>query len=88
MLVYILGLTVLNFKDRFELSTLYSFLNANCTYLENKMELDSNLGFWVGANCTYLGIKNWEPHSALEFCIDASCPYLKSKRKVSTLQLF
>jgi hypothetical protein len=52
------------------------------------MELDSNLGFWVGANCTYLGIKNWEPHSALEFCIDASCPYLKSKRKVSTLQLF
>jgi hypothetical protein len=32
--------------------------------------------------------KNWEPHSALEFCIDASCNYLKSKRKVGTLQLF
>jgi hypothetical protein len=32
--------------------------------------------------------KNWEPHSALEFCIDASCTYLKSKRKVGTLQLF
>ncbi len=31
---------------------------------------------------------NWEPHSALEFCIDASCTYLKSKRKVGTLQLF
>jgi hypothetical protein len=43
MLVYILGLIVLNFKNRF--AAVYSFLNANCTYLENKMELDSNLGF-------------------------------------------
>jgi hypothetical protein len=50
-------LIVLNFKDRFELSTLYSFLNANCTYLENKTELDSNLRFLVGASCTYLGKK-------------------------------
>jgi hypothetical protein len=57
VLVYILGLIVLNLKDRFELSALYLFLNANCTYLENKMELDSNLGFLVGANCTYLGKK-------------------------------
>jgi len=35
VLVYILGLIVLNFKDRFELS-IYSFLNANCTYLGKK----------------------------------------------------
>ncbi len=48
MLVYIVGLIVLNFKNRFALSAVYSFLNANCTYLENKMELDSSFGFrWV-----------------------------------------
>jgi hypothetical protein len=52
------------------------------------MELDFNLGFLVVANCTYLGKTNWEPHPALEFCIDASCTYLKIKRKVGTLQLF
>jgi hypothetical protein len=50
------------------------------------MELDSALGFLVGANCTYLEKKR-EPHSTFEFCINASCTHLK-KRKVTTLQLF
>ncbi len=86
MLVYILGLIVLNFKNRF--AAVYSFLNANCTYLENKMELDSNLGFQVGANCTNLGKKIGSHILPQNFVLMPVALTLKAKEKQALCSYF